>query len=122
MAKKRLRLVTLPFDGFRRSKGTKSETTKSQEQQIRQTRINEGHGAIERSTPDERAQIIKRFEELACESLIRQEQYQLAVEKAIKKGFGPSYEDDVGDVDARFAHDLEMATRLSLEGDAPTGK
>lgn len=121
--KKRFKLVTLPFHGFERSKGTKGETTKSVEQQIRQTRIEEGNVAVQRSTPDERARIIKRFEEMAYETPMREELYQQAVEKAIKKGFGPSYkEDHVGDVDARFARDLEMATKLSLEGDAPSGE
>lgn len=50
---------------------------------------------------------------------MRKEMYQQAVEKAIKKGFGPSQE-EVGDVDVRFARDLEMATKLSLEGNLPS--
>jgi hypothetical protein len=56
---------------------------------------------------------------MSCERPMRKEMYQQAVEKAIKKGFGPSQE-EVGDVDVRFARDLEMATKLSLEGNLPS--
>ena len=107
--------MTLPFHGFRKSKETKDESSKSPEQQIRQIRIEEGKESVQRSTPDERANIISRFEEMACDVPIRQELYQQAVEKAIKKGFGPSDHEEVGDVNARFARDLELAMKLSRE-------
>jgi len=113
-AKRHLRLVTLPFHGSRKSKQHKDESSKSPEQQIRLTRIEQGKEAIQRSTPDELANIIARFKEMACETSVRQELYQQAVEKAIKKGFAAS-DEEIGDVDGRYARDLEMAINLSRE-------
>lgn len=43
--------------------------------------------------------------------------YQAAVDHARTET--KSVHDDIGDVDARFSRDMQMAVKLSLEGQAP---
>ena len=48
---------------------------------------------------------------------MRKQMYQAAADHARMETM--SVHDNIGDVDARFARDLEMAMKLSLKGQAP---
>jgi len=79
--------------------------------------MEEGKAAVEKSTSDERAGIIKRFEDEKRQTPKRKQMYQAAVDHARTET--KSVHDDIGDVDARFSRDMQMAVKLSLEGQAP---
>ena len=68
---------------------------------------------MELSTPAEHALILKRFAEQCAQTPLRLKIYNEAVEKERAEEADPF--EDVGDVDARFARDMEMAMKLSQE-------
>ena len=115
-----LDLVTLPFDNSRKSLHSRSASAEAKDRKIRLARIEEGKVAVEKSTSDERARIIKRFKDEKCQTPVRQQMYQAAVDHVRTETV--TVYDEIGDVDARFARDMQMAMKLSLEGQATDGK
>jgi len=103
-----LSLVTLPFHVSKRPK-----VPETQENPIRLTRMEEGRKAVELSTPAEHALILKRFVDECAQTPLRLKIYNEAVEKERAEEADPF--EDAGDVDARFARDMEMAMKLSQE-------
>ncbi len=103
-----LGLVALPFHASKQPKAPET-----QENPIRLTRMEEGRKAVELSSPAEHALILKRFAEECSQTPLRLKIYDEAVEKERAEEANPF--EEVGDVDARFARDMEMAMKLSQE-------
>lgn len=125
-------LVSKPLEGL--WKAAQTPMARSQEAQLRGTRVSDGTAAVQRSTHTQRSEILRKFKEAKLVTKERQKQYREMAEKAMYGEGDPSHQDassaiassstqpvptepaaeDEDAEDAKYQRDLDIAVQMSL--------